>query len=340
MTYWKWSILAGLASVLAIYLGFAILTAIADAARSDNQSESRPLQAGFLALLLMSLAAGWSHFAILAKRLHDHGRSGWFGLLILIPIIGQFGVLLYAGLRGNALANKYGNPLPPAGEVSLFNIVAYLAGLALLLGLSLAGRAFMVEAYAIPASSNLPGLMPGDYVLISKYPYRFGSPEHGDLAVFINQQTGGAYIKRIAGLPRDTVQLVRGVLTVDGKSWPRTRIDDYEERDVLDRFGNEAVETRFRYIETLPNGRTHEILGGRTRYPEDSLPQDNMKPVTVPEGRFFAIGDNRDNSADSRMQLGTVPLDNLLGRAEFCYFSLKPGPMFEIRWSRIFTVVR
>jgi signal peptidase I len=338
--YWKWSIFAGIVSFLTIFLGFVALTLIADDARSADQSESRLLQAGILVLLLVTFVAGWVYFAILAKRLHDLGRSGWFGLLILIPIIGQFGVLFYAaGIRGNALANKYGNPTTPS-DTSLSNVIVYLIGLTLFFGLSVAGRAYIVERYNVPSSSNLPGLMPGDYVFVSKYRYRLGSPARGDVVVFVNPRTGGAYIKRIAALPGDTVKLVHGILAVNDKPWTRARIDDYEERDQLDRSGDEAVEMRFRYVETLPDGPAHEILGGKTKYPEDSLPQDSMKPVTIPEGRFFAIGDNRDNSADSRMQLGTVPLDNLLGRVEFCYFSVKPGSMFDIRWSRLFRVVR
>lgn len=340
-TYWKWSILVGIVSVIAICLCFAMLTVIAGAARADGLDYSILLPVGAGVLLLGALAASWIRFAILAKRLHDRGRSGWFGLLSLIPIVGQFGVLIYAaGLRGDALPNRYGNPPAPSAKIAAFDVIAYVGGFILSLALSYGVRALIVETFDIPSSSNLPGLLAGDYVMASKYPYLFGAPAPGDMAVFTNPYTGDIYIKRIAGLPGDTVQMVQGVVTVNGKPWARMRIDDYEERGWSDRFDGETVAKRYRYVETLPNGTTHEILGGQIKYKEDSLPQDNTKPVTVPEGHFFAIGDNRDNSADSRLELGTVPLANLLGRAEFCYFSLNPGPGLGIRWSRLFAVVR
>jgi signal peptidase I len=150
-------------------------------------------------------------------------------------------------------------------------------------------------------------------------------PRRGDVAVFINPHTGEDYIKRIVGLPGDKIQVTRGVLIVNGQPSRRERIGDYLEKEWDDRFDEPRDELRYRYIETLPDGVTHEILGDVTGLPEDSAPQDNTDVFEVPPGHFFAMGDNRDNSADSRLDLGYVPLENLVGRADRRFISLTAG---------------
>ena len=154
-------------------------------------------------------------------------------------------------------------------------------------------------------------------------------------------------MKRLVGLPGDTVQIRRGTLIINGVSSKRERIADYIERN-WDRFyGRILIDHRYRYVETTPNGTTHEILGDTTNSREDSSPQDNTGVFTVPEGHFFVVGDNRDNSNDSRLELGYVPVQNLVGRVEYCYFSREDNGAgwkvwtwpSSIRWDRFFKVL-
>jgi signal peptidase I len=213
-------------------------------------------------------------------------------------------------------------------------------------------RTLAFEPFNIPSGSMTPTLLTGDYVFVSKFSYGysayslpyapsflhgrlFGSlPKRGDVAVFINPHTGEDYIKRIVGLPGDKIQVVRGVLTISGEATNRERIEDYTEHEWEDRYDRPADEVRYQYIETLPNGVKHHILGTPIVVPEDSYPQDSTGVFEVPADHFFAMGDNRDNSNDSRLDLGFVPVDNLVGRADRRFISLTAGAhLWEIwRW--------
>jgi len=203
-------------------------------------------------------------------------------------------------------------------------------------------RFAVFEPFDIPSGSMTPTLLSGDYVFVSKLAYGYGpysfpfldsvlrhrifaaDPKRGDVAVFVNPHTGEDYIKRIVGLPGDRIQMVHGLLTINGQPCKRRRIDDFTEREWDERYNRAFETTRYRYRETMPNGVQHEILGEPTREAEDSLPQDDTDAYEVPAGMFFAMGDNRDNSADSRMGLGFVPLDNLVGRAVIRFISVEP----------------
>ena len=218
--------------------------------------------------------------------------------------------------------------------------------------IALVVRTLFFQPFNIPSGSLTPTLLTGDYVFVSMSSYGysryslpfalpfhgriFGSlPTRGDIAVFVNPHTGVDFIKRIVGLPGDRIQVVKGVLVINGEPSKRERIADYSEKEWFGSLGMREM-LRYHYIETMPNGVVHEILGGPVGVPEDSLPQDDTPVYVVPPGNFFAMGDNRDDSADSRFpeELGYVPLENLIGRAPIRFLSLEPGAhLWEIwRW--------
>ncbi len=231
------------------------------------------------------------------------------------------------------------------GVVETIKTVAYAVIIALVV------RTVAFEPFSIPSGSMLPTLLVGDYLFVSKYSYGysryslpfglplipgrifFSEPERGDVAVFkLPSDNETDYIKRIIGLPEDRIQVIRGILHVNGQPVRRERIEDYVRRD---RYGNTVRLTQ--YIETLPNGRRHRIIEE-----SDQRRLDNTGEYIVPAGHYFAMGDNRDNSLDSRVLngVGFVPARNLVGRAEFLFFSIKPELPFwdprAIRFDRLF----
>jgi signal peptidase I len=233
-------------------------------------------------------------------------------------------------------------------------------------------RSFIFSPFNIPSESMQPRLVDGDYLLAAKWPYGYSSyslpfsapllpqrifahqPQRGDVAIFKAPPTNDVdYIKRVIGLPGDTVQIVGGVLHLNGQVVPKVRIADFEiavtpnthcyspEFEVPVAGGTVCHYPRFR--ETLPGGKSYEVLDlGHT-------PQDDTQPVIVPQGELFLMGDNRDNSMDSRFPavagegIGLVPQDNLVGRATIMMWSTdgsavwyEPWTWFTAtRWSRI-----
>ncbi len=194
-------------------------------------------------------------------------------------------------------------------------------------------RTVAFEPFNIPSGSMIPTLLVGDYLFVSKYAYGYSrhslpfslgpkggrmmekTPERGDVVVFKKPPEGRVdYIKRVVGLPGDRIQVTRGILYVNGQPVKRERIEDFVE---INREGN--VMRAAQYIETLPNGRRHRII----EYAGDNGIADNTPEYVVPEGHYFMMGDNRDNSADSRFldEVGYVPAENLVGRAEVVFFS-------------------
>jgi len=216
-------------------------------------------------------------------------------------------------------------------------------------------RTFAYEPFNIPSGSMIPTLLVGDYLFVSKFSYgysrytvAFGAPlfdgrilytkpERGDVAVFkLPRDNKTDYIKRIIGLPGDRIQVIGGILHINGEAVKRERVEDFV---TTDQFGRQVRVAQ--YVETLPNGRKHNIIEE-----SDSGSLDNTQVYTVPENHFFAMGDNRDNSLDSRVSsmVGFVPVENLVGRAEFLFFSIDEGSSFwefwkwpwAVRFGRIF----
>jgi signal peptidase I len=237
---------------------------------------------------------------------------------------------------------------PPAragkGETFFLKIAVTLA--ALMLGAWI----FSFQLFSIPSGSMIPTLLIGDYVFVSKMSYGFSGyslpffhphfgrifgrlPGRGDIAVFkLPRDPSIDYIKRIVGLPGDKVQVKEGLLYINGQAATRTRIQDF-----IDDENGAKVPVR-QFLETLPNGVQYPIL-----QPVDNGPLDNTIVYEVPPDHVFVIGDNRDNSLDSRVPerndgVGFVPLENLVGPAEFRIFSVD-GNVPAIRYSRLFTLV-
>jgi len=196
--------------------------------------------------------------------------------------------------------------------------------------LALGFRSLLFEPFNIPSGSMIPTLLVGDYLFVSKYSYGYSRysfpfgmapfdgrifetpPERGDVAVFRQPQNEPvAFIKRIVGLPGDRIQVTDGVLRINDVAVNRVRKGFATDSD-----GYNVI--RFAvYQETLPNGKSYLI---QERSDDDVL--DNTNVFLVPEGHYFMMGDNRDNSRDSRTtSVGMVPAENLIGRAERLFFS-------------------
>jgi signal peptidase I len=219
-------------------------------------------------------------------------------------------------------------------------------------------RTFLFQPVNIPSGSMKATLLVGDYLFVSKYSYGysqfsfplspplfsgriFGShPERGDIVVFrLPADTSTDYIKRVIGLPGERIQMIDGVLHINGQPTKRERIEDYIDTDE----GRRTARVR-RWRETLPNGVSYTTLD--LPY---NLQSDNTEVFTVPADHYFMMGDNRHNSTDSRFpQVGTVPFENLVGRAQIIFFSVIEGERaweiwrwpWTVRWSRLLSIVR
>jgi signal peptidase I len=220
-------------------------------------------------------------------------------------------------------------------------------------------RTVLFQPFNIPSGSLVPTLLVGDYLFVSKYAYGYSrysipfgpplfegrvwgsEPKRGDIAVFkLPKDNSTDYIKRVIGLPGDRIQVVDGVLRINGQPVKRERIEDFETQDAFGR----AIKVP-QYLETLPNGVAHRIIerdGDRGYW-------DNTYEYKVTPGHFFMMGDNRDNSTDSRDEssVGQVPYENLVGRAEIIFFSIDENAHawkvwewpWTVRWNRILTTI-
>ena len=233
------------------------------------------------------------------------------------------------------------------------------------LALALAVQMFLFQPFNIPSGSMEHTLRVGDFLFVSKYSYGYsrysfsnkllgverglvpfsgriwaGEPTRGDIAVFRKPtQDTEDYIKRVIGLPHDKIQMKQGVLFINGEAVKREFVQDFDEIDYL---GHQVRGKQ--YLETLPNGIIYNVL--KTT---DDGPVNNTPVFEVPDGHYFMMGDNRDNSMDSRFlnDVGFVPAENLIGRARLIFFSHEGNsPVWHIwdwpwtvRLTRMFTIL-
>ncbi|WP_100260842.1 signal peptidase I [Qipengyuania seohaensis] len=235
------------------------------------------------------------------------------------------------------------------------NWFAEIRGLALMLLAVFAFHSFIAKPFYIPSESMLPNLLVGDRLVVSKYPYGWNwssvsfhlaprgdwrvagsTPEYGDIVIPVHPERDEDYIKRVVGLPGDTIAVVNGRIELNGTPVPQevepARDLPVDANSTCWGFGDPSFLVtdddgtpvcRVPVLrETLPNGANYLVIDHtRTQL-------DNFGPMTIPAGEVFVMGDNRDHSSDSRELnssrglLGPVPLENIGGRAEFITFSL------------------
>jgi signal peptidase I len=212
----------------------------------------------------------------------------------------------------------------------LLNAILFAAIIAIVV------RSFLFEPFSIPSGSMFPTLKVGDYLFVSKYSYGYSkysfplgvidfdgrifekSPERGDIVVFRKPyQEHIDYIKRVIGLPGDEIQMIDGQLHINGKLVPR----DFIGMETISEDG--VKQTYFKYIQNPPDTDIYHNIYELSD--EEAL--DFTTRFKIPEGYFFAMGDNRDESLDSRAvaSVGFVPMENLVGRASFFFFSVEPS---------------
>ncbi|MBU6338436.1 MAG: signal peptidase I [Rickettsiales bacterium] len=204
-------------------------------------------------------------------------------------------------------------------------------------------RSFLFEPFHIPSSSMKPNLLIGDYIFVAKYSYGYSrysfpfgikffegrvfekSPKRGDVSVFrLPSDPSINYVKRVIGLPGDKIQMREGVLYINDQKIEKVSDGIFREES----YTYETKEIA-QFLETLPEGKVVETLDER------ESPADDTGIYTVPEGNYFMMGDNRDNSQDSRFQnyVGYVPKENLIGRATYIFFSSEE-PIWKIwKWN-------
>ena len=230
--------------------------------------------------------------------------------------------------------------------------ISNLKSIMLAVFIALLIRSFIAEPFNIPSGSMKPNLLVGDFIFVTKWSYGYSRhslpfsiplipkkifskmPIRGDIAVFKTPEDNRTdYIKRVIGLPGDKIRVKNGVVYLNQNKISRKKLIDFIDND------NNAFIKRVRKYEEYYDNLNFEVLD----IMDDGI-ADNTELFSVPEGYFFVMGDNRDNSQDSRFKtVGFIPLENLVGKARFIFFSLENSRFLEIwkwpkaiRGSRIF----
>ncbi len=304
----------------------SLVTRIRGLFREDGAS------GGWLSLALAVLLLPFTLLGLLLRPLE------WLLQVIFSPVER----ILPAGMRGDS------------GVIGTAKTILYAVVIAL------AVRTLAYEPFNIPSGSMKPTLLVGDYLFVSKFSYGYskfslgfgtdlgflngrlfdGEPERGDVIVF-RQPTNTSidFIKRLVGLPGDRIRMIDGVLHINGEAVVLEERADFEDRSCS---SSRRIPSA---TETLPGGVRHGVLDLSATGRLDNTPEH-----VVPEGHYFMMGDNRDSSNDSRVMnlVGFVPRENLVGRAEFLFFSTNGcGSLFNplswpssIRWDRLFQPIR
>jgi len=211
------------------------------------------------------------------------------------------------------------------------------------LAIALVLRVFLLQPFTIPSGSMIPNLQIGDYIIVSKFSYGYSrhsipfspplfkgrilasQPKRGDIIVFKDTKDDRTdYVKRLIGLPGDRIQVVDGLVYINGRK--------LDEKD-LPQTQEDKDEGLIRQEETLPEGRVHVM---QSQSP--NAPWDNTDVYLVPADHYFMMGDNRDNSADSRVPkseggVEMVPAENLVGKAQIILFSWREGASLFKPWT-------
>ncbi|MFA5949787.1 MAG: signal peptidase I [Hyphomicrobium sp.] len=234
------------------------------------------------------------------------------------------------------------------------------------LAIAMVVRVFFFQPFNIPSGSMKSTLLIGDYLFVSKLAYGYSrysfplgldlfegrifaaEPKRGDVVVFRKPNEPEIdYIKRVIGLPGDEIAMKSGVLIINGHAIPKVYSGEFVNTECDPSFRHCRRVQYKTFVETLPEGRSYTVLDL-----ESDGEYDTVGPYKVPAGHYFMMGDNRDNSLDSRAEVGFVPFENFVGRAELIFFSAAvddPNALrwtspwtwpFDIRWSRFLNIVR
>lgn len=331
--FWRALILVGaVGGIVLVYLSALVLNWVGRLL--GGQAPARALLAwsalpnilGFLIALIAGIALSGGNAVTAKALLVAFGLWGFIVFLLMLARVQHFGFWR--------------------------TIAAYVLYLIVLLVIVVLFRTFLYQPFSIPAASMAPTLLVGDYFFAAKFAYGYSRhslpfspplpsgrvlatlPERGDVVVFRSpKDTATDFVKRVVGLPGDRIQMKQGLLFINDVPVSREPLADFDAAGLC---GSESSRAVRRWRETLPNGASYETLNCF----ENGF-YDDTKVYAVPAGHLFVLGDNRDNSTDSRAlsALGYVPVENLVGRASLIFFSRAEGSG-EVRIERLGVVVR